>query len=87
MSNLPESQSNPKAVFKNTLRSTRILKNPKISQWKLSLKSGVPQSKISLIENWLVNPTQEEKENLASALDTDVLHIFSNGPIEKGEKE
>ncbi len=76
------SESNPKVIFKNALRNIRILKNPKISQWKLSLRSGVPQSKISLIENWLINPSQKEKENLASALGADVLHIFSNGPVD-----
>ena len=67
-----------KVVFKNNLRNIRITQNPRISQWKLALKSNVPQSKISLIENCLINPTQKEKESLASALNINVINIFSD---------
>lgn len=75
-----------KIVFKNNLRNIRITQSPRISQWKLALKSNVPQSKISLIENYLVNPTQKEKESLASALNINVINIFSDGQPERRKK-
>ena len=53
----------------------KIIKNLKrirfekgLTQWKLSLLSGVMQSRISLIENGLVKPTIKEIEGLESAL-------------------
>jgi transcriptional regulator with XRE-family HTH domain len=73
-----------KPIPKNSLRNIRILKNPKVSQWILALKSNVPQSRISLIENCLSNPTPKEKEALASALNIDVTVLF---PQEKTKGE
>ncbi|GAG81419.1 unnamed protein product [marine sediment metagenome] len=75
-----------KVVFKNNLRNIRITKNPRMSQWVLALKSNVPQSKISLIENYLVNPTQEEKESLSLALNISVLTIFFDGQLKRRER-
>ncbi len=73
-------------ILKNNLRNTRILQNPRISQWKLALKSNIAQSKISLIENCLINPTQREKESLSSALNINVLNVFPDGQLERREK-
>ena len=89
-SNLSDRKSN--LITPNKLRQVRILQNPRMSQWKLALKSGVPQSKISLIENCLINPTQDEKESIATALNINEVEIFSNnqrveGPPERGENE
>lgn len=49
---------------------------PKISQWELALKSDVKQSRISLIENFLVLPSMREKIRLAEALKKDIDEIF-----------
>ena len=87
MSRRPERSANPQVVIKNNLRNIRITQNPRISQWKLALKSNVPQSRISLIENFLINPTEKEKEGLALALNTNILAIFPNGPEQKGETD
>jgi transcriptional regulator with XRE-family HTH domain len=50
----------------NKLREVRIIK--RISQFELRLKSGIHQSKISMIENNLMAATEEEKLKLAEAL-------------------
>jgi len=44
----------------------RVLK--RISQWELAKLTEIPQSRISLIENNLVNPKTEEREAIAGAL-------------------
>ena len=48
------------------LREGRFKK--RLSQWDLKLKTGINQTKISLIERGYVSPTQEEKVKLAKAL-------------------
>lgn len=58
------------------LREFRVI--PKITQWELALRSGVKQSRISLIENYLVQPTLREKEKLAEALKQSIDEIFPN---------
>ena len=40
----------------------------KLTQWDLSLQTGIPQSKISLIERGYVKPSLEEKGLIAVAL-------------------
>ena len=75
--NSPKCSDNvSETVSKNNLRKLRVLKNPKFSQWMLALKSSVPQSRISLIENSLVRPTKKECENLASALNIEGFKLF-----------
>ena len=61
-------------IPKNNLRELRI--TPRISQWQLALTSGVKQSRISLIENRLIKPTQKEKEKLAAAINHKIEEIF-----------
>jgi len=76
--NSPEKKSSQKPISQNNLRQIRINKNPKMSQWMLALKSGVAQSRISLIENHLISPVLRDCEKLASALNTDSPKIFPN---------
>jgi len=58
----------------NKLREIRQSK--KISQWSLAQKSKVHQSRISLTENDLIEPTEQEKKNVAEALGVPVNEIF-----------
>lgn len=58
----------------NRLRVIRAEK--RISQFLLRLQTGISTSKISLIENSLLQPTQEEKSKIAKALGVDVGDIF-----------
>ena len=55
-------------------RETRVLK--RVSQYLLALESGVSQTRISLIENELVIPRDDEKEKIAGALGLKVEDIF-----------
>jgi predicted transcriptional regulator len=48
------------------MRSIRVLK--RITQYELRIATGIPQSKISLIENGLVKPRDDEKKRIAKAL-------------------
>ena len=50
------------------LKLTRIAKE--ISQWDLSQQTGIPNYRISLIENGRVEPKPEELVALAKALGT-----------------
>ena len=50
------------------LKLTRIVKD--ISQWDLSQQTGIPNYRISLIENGRVEPKPEELKALAKALGT-----------------
>jgi transcriptional regulator with XRE-family HTH domain len=59
----------------NKLRETRVIK--RVSQFQLRLLSGVHQSKISLIENGLVQPRPEEMKKLARALNVTPAELFS----------
>ena len=43
-----------------------------VSQWDLSRETGIPNYRISLIENGRVQPKQEELELLAESLGTTV---------------
>jgi len=74
--NSPEKKSSQKIISRNNLRQLRINKNPKMSQWMLALKSGVAQSRISLIENHLICPAKLDCEKLASALNIENLELF-----------
>jgi predicted transcriptional regulator len=40
----------------------------RITQYELRIATGIPQSKISLIENGLVKPRDDEKKRIAKAL-------------------
>ncbi len=54
--------------FMKNLKIARILKGT--SQWDLSTKTGIPNYRISLIENGRVEPKPEELKALAEALET-----------------
>ena len=63
----------------NKLRETRVVK--RITQFQLRISTGIHQSKISMIENGLVQPRGDEKKRLARALGVQVGELF---PIEGG---
>ena len=46
------------------------------TQFLLSLETRIPQSRISFIENGLIEPRQDEKERLAKALGLGPDEIF-----------
>ena len=56
------------------LRMERILKG--FNQYDIALKTGIPQSKISLIERGYLEPKKEEKRKIAKALNLKVSEIF-----------
>ena len=58
----------------NKLREVRVVK--RISQFRLGLNTGIHQSKISLIENGLVQPRDDEKRKFAKALGVMVKEIW-----------
>jgi transcriptional regulator with XRE-family HTH domain len=58
----------------NKLYQTRVLRH--ISQYVIALKTGIQQSRISLIENELVTPREEEKQKIAKALGLKEEDIF-----------
>ena len=50
----------------NRLREVRVVK--RVTQFQLRLSTGIQQSKISMIENGLIEPREDEKKRLAKAL-------------------
>jgi transcriptional regulator with XRE-family HTH domain len=62
----------------NRLRDTRVLK--RITQFQLRLQTGINATKISFIENGLVEPREDEKRKLSRALGVNLQEIF---PVEK----
>jgi len=56
------------------LKEIRFFK--KINQHQLALLSQVHQSRISLIENGLVEPTEDEKKKIAKALGVEVEMLW-----------
>ena len=60
--------------MKNKLREERF--KLRWSQYLLANLSGVCQTRISLIENELCEPSQEEKKKLAKALNKKVEELF-----------
>lgn len=61
----------------NKLKEFRFFKN--VTQPLLALKTGIQQSRISLIENELVKPKQREKLRIAKALGLKQEEIFNDG--------
>jgi DNA-binding XRE family transcriptional regulator len=64
----------------NKMREVRA--RIRISQFRLALETGIVQSKISLIENGLVQPSTEEKLKFAKALEVPVEELFPTSPGE-----
>ena len=60
--------------MKNKLREERFKLN--MSQYVLANLSGVCQTRISLIENDLVEPSEAEKKKLAKALNKKAGEMF-----------
>ncbi len=56
------------------LRIARIKR--KISQWELSYRTGISQGRISLFERGFRQPTKEQAEKIAEALQEDIKDIF-----------
>ncbi len=50
----------------NRLREIRVVK--RVTQFQLRIATGIHQSKISLIENGLVEPKEDEKKRFAKTL-------------------
>jgi transcriptional regulator with XRE-family HTH domain len=59
----------------NKLREKRVLR--RVSQFQLRIATGIHQSKISLIENGLVEPKPDERKRLSRALGVRPEEIFS----------
>ena len=59
-----------------TLREARFFK--RLNQWDISVKTGIPQSKLSLIERGYINPREDEKKKIAKALGCKVMEVFPN---------
>jgi len=62
------------------LYKIRVLQ--KVSQYVIALKTGIQQSRISLIENSLIKPKDEEMKRIADVLGVTVQDLF----CENGEK-
>jgi len=58
----------------NRLREIRVVK--RFTQFRLRIETGIHQSKISLIENGLVQPNQAEEKKLAQALGVKAEDLF-----------
>ncbi len=56
-----------------------------LSQYDVSLKTGIPQSKLSLIENGYAKPLPCDKKKLAEALRVKECDLFQNNFTKKGE--
>lgn len=67
-------------VSMNRLREIRVVK--RITQFQLRLATGVHQSKISFLENGLIEAREDEKERIAKALHVRVQDIWGSGPRE-----
>jgi len=60
----------------NKLRETRVVK--RVTQFQLRIATGIHQSKISMIENGLIEPREDEKKRLAKALGVRVEEIWGS---------
>lgn len=65
----------------NRLRVVRAEK--RVTQFRLSMATGIIQSRLSQMENDLINPTPEEREKIAGALGVKVQDIWSEDAPEK----
>jgi len=57
------------------------------SQWDLSMKTGIPNYRISLIENGRAEPTTAERKALARALGVEEIGLFEDITSLKSLKE
>ena len=61
-------------VLMNRLREVRVVK--RVTQFQLRLETGIHQSKISLLENGLMQPRDDEKKRLSKALGATPQELF-----------
>ena len=66
--------------YMNRLREIRVVK--RVTQFQLRLSTGVHQSKISMIENGLIQPRHDEKRKIAKALGVQVGEIWGDAKDE-----
>lgn len=64
-------------VAMNRMRVIRAEK--KMIQFKLSVLTGILQSRLSYIENGLVEPCEYEKKKIAEALGVKIVEIWGVG--------
>lgn len=57
-----------------TLREARFFRG--LNQWDISVKTGIPQSKLSLSERGYVDPKKDEKRKIAKVLGCKVSEVF-----------
>ena len=57
-----------------TLREARFFKG--LNQWDISIKTGIPQSKLSLVERGYIDLREDEKKKIAKVLGYKVAEIF-----------
>ena len=57
----------------DTMRIKRVTK--RMSQWELAKKTGIPQSRISLIENYYVTPKKKELDLISKVLNVSVNEL------------
>lgn len=62
----------------NKLRETRVVK--RVTQFQLRVATGIHQSKISMIENNLIEPREDERKRLSKALGVMPGDIFPEDP-------
>ena len=67
------------------LREIRVVK--RITQFQLRIATGIHQSKISMIENALVEPRDDEKKKLAKALGMRPEEIWNREADSEKEKK
>lgn len=63
----------------NRLREVRVVK--RVTQFQLRLSTGIHQTKISFIENGLVQPREDEKRRLSRALGVRPEEIFPENSV------
>ena len=66
------------------LREVRRAKD--VTQFQLRIATGIHQSKISMIENGLIDPREDEKKKLARALGVRPEEIWSEPTTKGGER-
>ena len=65
----------------NKLREIRFFK--RVTQPLLALKTGTQQPRISLIENALVKPREDEQKKIAKALGKTIQDVFTPEELKK----
>ena len=65
----------------NRLREIRVVK--RVTQFQLRLLTGIHQSKISMIENDLISPREDEQKKIAEALGVRVEEVFPTNTEER----